>query len=302
LGRVLFDAKIDDGSATRAIVRYLMEHLPTSSGSTEFFDVGDLPDLSKWIEAELDDDTVSIISANVEGLTALVGLLDDVKLISASGPDFDASVSAQGEPGPPRLIDAVATVYFLADVQAWAHVDWGFDDSPALAPRRYTDVLLKTRLSFRFTDGRITGVSPEADATAFLPTTQFGDIEAVTAELQEAISLVPGLDAQDIDVLEGDERYELTVQGHAPATLILTMTADSEEPTWAIEITEAESSFAIDLTFVYDSAAWVGGSGGFHSYPPYSLLSASDGVSLLNPVWSVPAWIIRKLDWDPEDN
>ncbi|WP_204040454.1 hypothetical protein, partial [Acrocarpospora phusangensis] len=290
----LFNVTVDDGHATREVVRHLLARLPIWvdagwSDSEPVFDIGDTPSLNRAIEADGEGD-LRVLGANVVRLTRLAGL-DDVTVVSTQ----TEAPRWPGELGPPTHDQALATVYFLGDSEATVNrMDPGA--GPETMTVGYEDVFVRAELAFHFTDGVITGVSAEGDAHVSLPSVTYGEADDAIEDIREALTCVPGLVVPD-DFLADEHR--LVIPGHAAELTFTWLPSDF----WAfrVEIRVDDESDYAEVSCEYNVDAWVGGKDGFHMVDPFYPVVEEGDLAPGNPIWSLPAWVIKRLDWDSGD-
>jgi hypothetical protein len=184
----------------------------------------------------------------------------------------------------------VASVYFLADAEAtmtYRDVD---DDATGRAVTRSEGLLVRATLAFELRDQAITAVRPEADAHV-AAYSNFGDDADALWEVGEALTVIPGLELpDDWGHWERDQEQQIRIPEHDTVIELYWSRSDY----WALSMVLDEEE--VGMRCEYDVDAFVGGSReGFDLYPPYYIVTEGTDFALVNPVWSVPAWILSKL-------
>ena len=297
LRSTLFSVTVDDGHATRAVIRYILDRLPINLesgwlGEKDSFDIGNTPSLDQAIEDAGDgDDDARVYGASVTRLTSLVGLTNvtvETNVDEAEEPQWE------GDLGQPQNDEVTATVYFLGEAEAVVNRLYLGGD-PEVENREYDDVFIRSYLTFHFTDGVITAVSADDDAAVSLPEDRYAKDYDALDEIHEALSVVPGLIVPDALTADRKGSFQLEVKEHEVGLELEWQAADS----WAFSISLNTGSgweFA-EVACHYDDTTWVGGSDGFHIGDPYYVTVTGGDLAHGNPIWSVPAWIIKRLDW-----
>ncbi|MFE0630864.1 hypothetical protein ACFW3D_28380 [Streptomyces sp. NPDC058864] len=312
LPATLFDVTVDDGHAQSSIARYLLNQLPAVGfdGDGTSFDIGRIVGLETAITNETDGDgtSLSVYGASVTGLVALAGL-DEVR-IEHDVPDDVLSPendypgrSRPGELGPPKHDVAYAKVFFLAEGEATVQTLYNGGD-PEVSVIPYDNILVRAQLSFRFTDGAITAVAAEADATAMLVRDAYDDDDDAVSALAEALACVPGLDLNLASV--GYANADLTglIRG-IHGQVHVDVKRDSSA--WRMKVAfwhrvqsgdELERDESVEVRCTYDPDSWWGGSReGFQGPNAYRVSAYGAGLPGSHGVWSVPAWVISRIDW-----
>ncbi|HEX6343084.1 hypothetical protein [Umezawaea sp.] len=296
LRSTLFDVTVDDERATRAVVRYLLERLPIDlnsgwSGETDGFDIGSTSGLDRAIEAADDLDDTRVYGADITRLTVLVGV--DNVAIDTTGDD---EPSYPGHLGEARHDQVSATVYFLGDAEATVNRLYLGGD-PETMTDEIAGVFIRTELLFHLVDGVITEVSAEDDAQVSLPDNFYDRETDAVDELREALECVPGLIIPDdfgLNTRNGIHR--LTIEGH---DVDLTLSwVPSDYGRFTLDLSRAGHDFdSVEISCQYDATAWAGGKDGYLMRAPYYMTVENGELLPESPLWSIPAWIIGKLDW-----
>lgn len=294
LGATLFDVTVDDGHVTRAMMRYLLGKFPirlgadTAEGGAQF-DIGNTPGLNSTIEHDDEGGERRVYSAEVTGLSRLAGI---GKVTVESTPDDTTSPLRPHGPndlGPACHHRALATVYFLGDVEATIN---RVDSAEETTRVTYLDAVIRTDLAFDLTDGVITHVSPEADAEVFLPGGGYPEDDSAHDDLFHVLSLVPGLLLpDDFEPTTDHTAHNLTINGHEAEPTFTWLPHDH----WRFSL-ELDGDSA-ELSCYYDETAWGGGRDGGHMWDPYLVVVEEGTLSPGNPIYSIAAWIIERLDW-----
>ncbi|MEU7925120.1 hypothetical protein [Micromonospora sp. NPDC049107] len=295
----LFNVTVDDGHATPAVVRYILQRLPIhlnteGIGGADSFDIGSTPSLDQAIElgGEGTDDT-RVYGADVTSLTCLVGL-DGVTVESG---DADGLLEPRwsGDLGEPRRDQVSATVYFLGNAEATIN-RLHLGDDPETTSVEYNDLFIRTQLAFHFTDGVITEVSSEGDAVVSLPNPTYSDAHDAVDDIRDALSCVPGLAVPDdfgSDSQNGEHR--LQIDGHNVELLFSWQPDDNWR--FTLQLEGGDKHEHVEMLCEYDRGSWVGGREGFHAYDPYYVRVEEGDLASRNPIWSIGAWVVRHLDW-----
>ncbi|WP_214107778.1 hypothetical protein [Acrocarpospora catenulata] len=303
LRSTLFEVTIDDGHATRAVVRYLLEQLPiglSPGDQVTRFDIGNTPSLDRAVQSSdlVDALDAHVLGASVTRLTALAGL----DRVTVESDPADTEEAADTPRGPGDLGSAChhqvsATVFFLADAQATIDEPFQGVDFPPTRTLEYQDAFVRADLIFHLTDGVITGVSSQGDAYVSLPDLTYAEPEDALQDIREALSCVPGLTVPDD--LESRRGEHLLKVKDSDAGLTLTWRSHDN---WAftLELRNGDEYDYFEVSCEYNVDAWVGGKDGFHMADPYYLVVEEGDLSPHNPLWSMPAWIIQRLDWSTE--
>ncbi len=315
----LFDVAVDDGHAQSSIVRYLLSRLPVGNLNGEDddagFDIGPILGLESAIAHERDGDgtSLSLYGASVSRLVALAGLYDvsvehGVPDDTDAGPRENPVRVRPDDLGSARHDVAYATALFLAEGEATVQTLLNGGD-PEVSVLHYDNILVRAQLSFRFTDGAITAVAAEADATALLVQRAFDDDDDALNALAEALTSVPGLD-QDAD-FPWDMGSDLSAKIHGvPARVDADMKRDGGDwmltaTLWGTNPSGEDSDYLmgeVEVTCTYDPGSWWGGSrDGFQGPDAYLLSVSATDLPGNHGVWSVPAWIIGRIDWSAFD-
>ncbi|MCZ2528252.1 hypothetical protein, partial [Streptomyces sp. HB2AG] len=319
----LFDVTVDDGHVQSSIVRYLLSRLPVSNLNGEDedagFDIGPILGLESAIAHERDGDGagLSIYGASVSRLVALAGIYE----VSVEHGVPDATDDAAGPGENPRRTHpddlgsakhhvAYATALFLAEGEATVQTLLNGGD-PEVSVLHYDNILVRAQLSFRFTDGAITGVAAEADATALLVERAFDDDDDALSALAEALTSVPGLGLDPGFPWDGSSNLSAKIHG-VRARVDVDIMRDGGDwkltaALWRTNLSEEDSDLTgeVEVACTYDPSSWWGGSrDGFQGPDAYDLSVSATDLPGNHGVWSVPAWIIGKIDWstfDPAD-
>ncbi|GAA3909182.1 hypothetical protein GCM10023084_71780 [Streptomyces lacrimifluminis] len=312
----LFDVTVDDGHAQAAIVRYLLNRLPTDNLDGESagagFDIGRVSGLDSVVRREIavTGPSLNIYGPSVTRLVALAGIqgvsvehnVPDDSLV----PEDKPHRARPDELGSARHDVAYATVFLLAEGEVTVRpLDAGGDPEVSVVP--YDNVLVRAQLSFRFTDGAITAVAAEADATATLVERAFDDGDDALGALAEALTCVPGL-GLDADIA-WDQSADLSAKIRGvPATVTADIKRDSDSWELTVALRIAPSGDGPDLkgqvhvACTYDPDSWWGGSrDGFQGPEAYQVSVSAAGLPGNHGVWSVPAWVIGRIDWSAFD-
>ncbi|MEU8503028.1 hypothetical protein ACGFYF_38950 [Streptomyces lavendulae] len=310
----LFDIAVDDGHAQAAVVSYLLKRLPadTFGDEDDGLDIGGIAGLESAITRQSDGDgsSLSVYGASVTRLVALAGLSDVA--VERGVPDENPSQQdPSGRPdrtprddlGPVKQDIAYATVFFLAQGEATVQTLLHGGD-PDVSVIEYGNVLVRAQLSFRFTDGVITAMEAEGEATALLLEHCFDDDDDALYALQEALESVPGLDFPE-GLEAADPRG--TIHG-IPAHVTVDTGRDGVD--WSARVAlwrgaepdTREVAAEAEVTCTYDSSSWWGGSrDGFQGPNGHQVEVSADGLSDDHGVWAVPAWLIERIDWSAFD-
>jgi hypothetical protein len=316
----LFDVTVDDGHAQTSIVRYLLDRLPVSNvdGQDEDagFDIGPILGLETAITNETDGNgsSLSVYGASVTRLVALAGLYS--VSIEHSVPD-DVGDASDSEANPARIRPddlgsakhdvAYATVFFLAEGEATVQTLLNGGD-PEVSVLPYDNILVRAQLSFHFTDGAITAVAAEADAAAMLVEHAYDDDDDALNALAEALTSVPGLDL-DPD-FPWDNRVDLSAKIRGiPGRVGVEIKRDGGD--WTLTATlwrtsrsgdDLDLAGEIEVMCAYDPGSWWGSSrDGFQGPDAYQVSAYAADLPGNHGVWSVPAWVIGRIDWSAFD-
>ncbi|BBJ37430.1 hypothetical protein SSPO_001480 [Streptomyces antimycoticus] len=318
LRQTLFDVTVDDGHAQSSIVRYLLDRLPVGNldggGEGAAFDIGPILGLESAISRETDGDgtSSSVYGASVTRLVALAGLYD-VSVEHGVPDDAQDTLEPEESPGHTRPDElgsaqhdvAYATAFFLAEgeatIQTLLH-----DGDPEVSAIHYDNILVRAQLSFRFTDGAITAVAAEADATALLAQGAYDDDDDALSALAEALTCVPGLDL-DTDFSSSD--LSAKIRG-VQAQVSVEMKRDGGDWTLSVALWHSNSSGGdldldgeVEVMCSYDPDSWWGGSrDGFQGPDAYQVSVYATDLPGNHGVWSVPAWVIDRIDWSTFDS
>lgn len=316
----LFDVTVDDGHAQSSIVRYLLSRLPVGNldGEDEDagFDIGPILGLESAIAHERDGDgtSLSAYGASVSRLVALAGLYD-VSVEHGVPDDTDGAAGPEENPGRTRPDDlgsakhdvAYATAFFLAEGEATVQTLLNGGD-PEVSVLHYDNILVRAQLSFRFTDGAITAVAAEADATALLVERAFDDDDDALSALAEALTSVPGLDLDTDFPWNGSSDLSAKIHG-VPARVDVDIKRDGGDWTltaalWRTNPSGKDSDLTgeVEVACTYDPSSWWGSSrDGFQGPDAYQLSVSATNLPGNHGVWSVPAWVISRIDWSTFD-
>jgi hypothetical protein len=170
----------------------------------------------------------------------------------------------------------------------------------------YDNVLVKAQLSFRLTDGVITSMAPEAEATAMLVEHAYDDSDDAIAALAEALSCVPGLDV-DADFLDRDDAEGAEVSG-VPAVVRASLTRDGDNWGASLALWRTDPSGEVldlvgevEVKCSYDVDSWWGGKDGVQGPNAYPVSGWSGDGWGEHRFWSVSAWLISKIEWSAFD-
>jgi hypothetical protein len=319
----LFDVTVDDGHAQSSVVRYLLNRLPVGNldgeGEAAGFDIGPILGLESAITHETDgnDTNLSIYGASVTRLVALAGLHDvsvehnvpddtDDALV----PEESQSRTRPDELGPAKHDVAYATAFFLAEGEATVQTLLNGGD-PEVSVIPYDNILVRAQLSFRFTDGAITAVAAEADATALLVERAYDDDDDALSALAEALTCVPGLGLDTDFPWDGSSDLSAEIRG-VQAQVSLRIQRDIGAWTLAVALWHGNPSRddldlegEVEVTCTYDPDSWWGSSrDGFQGPDAYQISVYTTDLPGNHGVWSVPAWVIDRIDWstfDPDE-
>ncbi|MFD3580520.1 hypothetical protein ACFWVL_42420 [Streptomyces sp. NPDC058644] len=321
----LFDVTVDDGHAQASIVRYVLDRLPVGNvdgeGEGAKFDIGRIVGLESVIRREITnaDPSSSIYGASVTRLVALAGL-HSVSIEHNVPDDADDALVPEEGPGRRRPDElgtakhdvAYATALFLAEGEVTVQ-PLDTSDNPEVSVLRYDNILVRAQLSFRFTDGSITAVGAEADATALLVERTYDDEDDALSALVDALTSVPGLDL-DTD-FPWDTSSDVSAEIHGiPVRLGVEMKRDGGDWTLAVALWRANPSGSdpdwdgeVEVACTYDPDSWWGGSrDGFQGPEAYQVSVSAADLPGHHGVWSVPAWVIGRIDWSefsgPDDS
>lgn len=306
----LFGVTVDDGHARLSIMRYLLERLSVGDADDGGLDIGRIVGLESEIQHRRDGDgsSLSMYGASVTRINAIAGLGD---VTVERGVLERASASDLSERGSGRRDDlgsvtydvAYATAFFLAEGEATVQTLFNGGD-PEVSVLEYDNVLVRAQLSFHFADGVITTVAAEADAEAMLVESTYDDHDDAVRALAEALTCIPGLEL-DVDSI-GHAGADLrgTVEG-AHAHIEVDMTRGGGDWKMAVALWRGTSSDEelqpegdIEVECTYDPSSWWGGSrDGLQGPDGYRVSVYGPGLRSTYGIWSVPAWIIDRIDW-----
>ncbi|WP_328688003.1 hypothetical protein OHA74_53740 [Streptomyces phaeochromogenes] len=312
----LFDVTVDDGHARSSIVRYLLDRLPLDNvdgeGEGAGFDIGRIVGLESVIRREITnaDPGSSIYGASVTRLVALAGL-HSVSIEHNVPDDSDDAPVPEENPGRRRPDElgtarhdvAYATALFLAEGEVTVQ-PLDTSDDPDVSNLHYDNILVRAQLSFHFTDGAITAVAAEADATALLVERAYDDEDDALSALADALTSVPGLDL-DTD-FPWDTSSDLSAEIHGVPTRVgVEMKRDGGDWTLTVALWRASPSGSdrdwvgeVEVACTYDPDSWWGGSrDGFQGPEAYQVSVSAADLPGNHGVWSVPAWVIGRIDW-----
>lgn len=151
-------------------------------------------------------------------------------------------------------------------------------------------------------------VAAEADAIALLVEGAYDDDDDALSALTEALTCVPGL---DLDTAFSSSDLNAKIRG-VQAQVSVEMKRDGGDWTLSVALRHGNSSGddldldgEVEVMCAYDPGSWWGGSRDGLQGPDTYLVSvyASD-LPGNHGVWSVPAWVIGKIDWstfDPDE-
>ncbi|MGW2104381.1 hypothetical protein ACWCPX_43370 [Streptomyces olivaceoviridis] len=308
LRATLFDVTVDDGHAQAAIARHLVSRLPADTFDSDGtgFDIGHITGLESAITHSTDGDgsSLSVYGASVTRLLALAGvgevsIADDVSDDSAR--KEPAHTPRPGDLGSADHVTAYATAYFLAEGEATVQTLFNGGD-PEVSVLHYDNILVRAELSFHFTDGSITAVEAEAEAEATLVRSAYDDDSDALHRLDEALTWVPGLELRVAPLL-GSDSSELSARIQGVPTRVST-TLTPRDGAWELELAiehdgTDDSLDLLEVSCDYDPGSWWGGyHDGVQGPDAYQVGVSGPDVMGSHGLWTVPAWIISKIDWE----
>ncbi|MFC5857154.1 hypothetical protein ACFPZI_37005 [Streptomyces chlorus] len=308
LRSTLFDVTVDDGHAQAAIARHLLRQLPADTLDSDGtgFDIGHITGLETAITNRTDGDgsSLSVYGASVTRLVALAGVGE----VSLGGDVLDNSVPKEtahtrrtGDLGPVNQVVAYATAYFLAEGEATVQTLYNGGD-PEVSVLHYDNILVRAELSFHFTDGSITAVEAEAEAVAAVVKSAFDDDGDALHRLDEVLTWVPGLELEVAPLLYSDSsEASAQIQG-VPTQIRSTLTP--RDGAWGLDLVLEHGGAdggldLLEVTCDYDPDSWWGGyRDGVQGPDAYQVGVSGSDVLGSHGLWTVPAWVISKIEWD----
>ncbi|MFK0288770.1 hypothetical protein ACIQVL_51130 [Streptomyces sp. NPDC090499] len=220
-----------------------------------------------------------------------------------AGPEENSGRTRPDDLGSARHDVAYATAFFLAEGEATVQTLFNGGD-PEVSVLNYDNILVRAQLSFRFTDGAITAVASEADATALLVERAFDDDDDALNALVEAVISVPGLDLDAGRAWDMRSDLSAKIRG-VPARVDVDIKRDGGDwilaaALWHTDPSGEDSDLMgeVEVTCTYDPDSWWGSSrDGFQGPDAYQLSVSATDLPGNHGVWSVPAWIIDRIDW-----
>ncbi|MGO1025729.1 hypothetical protein ACTOXX_34715 [Streptomyces rubiginosohelvolus] len=297
-----FDFTVDDGYARSAIVRYLRERIPAPL-DRDTIDIGRIVGLEAAYARTRDGDGTSLSSygASVTDLVALAGIGDvrvETNASSASAPAGRGS--GPDDPGTAQMEAADAMVFFLATGEATVQTLLNGGD-PEVDVITINNVLVRAQLTFQFTDGVITSMAADTDATAMLLEEAFDDTESLEEAFVEALNTVPGIALESDSLRFGSVDEMIEIPGtNVHVEISMGQFGDqwsSEVNLWLVNGEEQELGGTVGLEGEYDPSSWWGGQDGFQGSDAYSISAWGDGLHDCHGVWAFSAWLIERIAW-----
>jgi hypothetical protein len=201
-----------------------------------------------------EEQETDVYTADVELVEAVAGI-DDVELVE-------------------ETTALLATVYLLVQLNVTKMSYDPTDSSWSNTSRIVSDALLRCRMVFDVSDGRIMSAGPESDpVVAGGPNEDYWESEDAFSEgAIDALHALPGLHKFDWPEAFEDERsWTGALANGKPIKLNLEGSPYEE---WQLTVrvpNENESDEEATLICTYNDDAWIGGSEGLYYKPPYQL-------------------------------